>query len=432
MSKKLIHIFNAKLGRRAAALLMVAVMSCGLIFSGCKKSSQTETNADGTPVTTVDSTGEGTSGEGATGEGATGEGATGEGATGEGASGEGTTGGAGSSETAATPQVIETYSAPTYEDGANNERVAMTVNGKDIGFPAAVFFAQAAKNYYAQFYAMYGMQMDSSFWGAVGDAGENLTYADAALEEVRQSLVQTAILNEHYAEYGEDGLDADSITKINEGVDNMFSGVSAEELANAGITEESLGSIKEIYHNALVVRERMLKDFQYEASDDEARTLSIRIFALTTGEEGDTEADSPDYPTLAEASAAVKSALDRIKAGEDADTVVSELGTTITSDSLYASQYDTSSPLLDEIMSMNAGDVKVYEDTDYNSVYGIICDEVNNPDKLAETKEAIRSAKAQENFDSVYASWEEAASDSYDEAIWNEIKNIVFADRAEG
>ena len=81
---------------------------------------------------------------------------------------------------------------------------------------------------------------------------------------------------------------------------------------------------------------------------------------------------------------------------------------------------------------MNAGDVKVYEDSDYNSVYGIICDEVNNPDKLAETKEAIRSAKAQENFDSVYASWEEAASDSYDEAIWNEIKNIVFADRAEG
>lgn len=398
--------------RKAAAMAMACTMAASMLLSGCAKKQTTDggnTATDAVQVTDAD-------------------GHVVEAADGNIADGSASEDGAHTDEDGdLLPEVIETYEAPTYDEGVNNERVAMTVNGRKISFPAAVFFAMTARDYYKQYYNMYGMELDSSFWGSVADEENNLTYADAALDEVRLTLLQTALLDEHISEYGPEGLSESVLTDAQAAVDNMFGSMTEDNLSKAGITLGSFEDLKTMYYNSYIVRQRIINDFTYEPSEDESRTLDIRIFALSTasGQEG---VDEPEgLPTIDEAAQSAEAAIQRIKAGEDASTVLAEIGTSVSEDTLYASQY-SSNPLLDSILSLNEGEATVFKDEDNFSVYGIICDAVNKPESLAATKEAIRTTKAQNHFAELYTQWEEASEHSIDEDVWKEIKNVVFAD----
>ena len=394
-------------GRRALCAVLAAVMAMSMALTGCGGKNNTESTAPSADATTTAAAGEsGESGADAS----------------ESESVnimDGTTAESGEA-------VAETFSAPSYEAGTNNSRAAMTVNGRDISFASAAFFGMSARDYYKSYYASYGMELDSSFWGAMADEAANLTYADACMEEVEMSLLQTALLDEHIGEYGPDGLDESVLTEAENGVNNMFSQFTDEELAKVGVTSEGLQPLRDMYKNAYIVRQRLIRDFQYDATDDEARTLTVRVFALSTDtEEGDT--DGPKVPTVEEAAKLAQSAIDRIKAGEDADTVMADIGTTISSDSLSVGQY-ASNPFVDAVLALNEGESTVYRDDDGGAVYGVICDKVNEPEALAARKAEIRDEKASDNFQQVYTDWLNASSHSVNEDVWSEIKNAVFAD----
>jgi hypothetical protein len=399
--------------RKAAAMAMAGTLAAGLVLTGCsKKTANNNVNTDN--VLATDSEGN-TVEEGVSS------------SDGTAADGSAAADGDVAADEGLVPEVVETYEAPTYEEGTNDGRVAMTVNGRNISFPSAVFFAMTARDYYKQYYNMYGMELDSSFWGSLADEENNLTYADAALDEVRLTLLQTAILDEHISEYGPEGLSESVITDAQAAVDNMFSSITEENLSKAGITIGSFEDLKTMYYNSYIVRQRIINDFTYEPTAEESRTLDIRIFTLST-DSGNGGTDEPEgLPTIDEAAQSAEAALERIKAGEDAATVLGEIGTTASQDTLYATQY-SSNPLLDAILALNEGESTVFKDADNNSVYGIICDAVNKPESLEATKEAIRTMKAQNHFAELYSKWEEASEHTVDEEVWKEIKNLVFAD----
>lgn len=405
--------------RKAAALSMTGMIAASMLFAGCTKNNTADGGTDGSSGNNSGSVSAQVAEEDGSG--------SSDSATDTDGGADGSVDGSAADDNSLVPEVVETYEAPVYEEGANDERIAMTVNGRNISFPAAAFFAMTARDYYKQYYNMYGMELDSSFWGSLADEENGLTYADAALDEVRLTLLQTAILDEHISEYGPEGLGESLLTDAQAAVDNMFSSIGEDNLKKAGITLGSFEDLKTMYYNSYIVRQRIINDFTYEPTPEESKTLDIRIFALSTTS-GQKDTDEPDgLPTIDEAVQSAELALQRIKSGEDANTVMTEIGTSISQDTLYASQY-SSNPLLDAILALGEGESTVFKDEDNNSVYGIICDAVNKPESLEATKEAIRTTKAQAHFSDLYKQWEEASQHTIDEEIWKEIKNVVFAD----
>ncbi len=326
---------------------------------------------------------------------------------------------AGTTTAAQTDTATTAEVATTAKPDENGAKAVITVNGKVIPLSIAKFFIDQQKTYYEQTYSQYnnGDELKQNEWYQEVP-GKGVTFAEDLQESCKDSLIGSLVVSARAKEY-EAALDEEQESSIKANAAAVLQNVGAEKAAAFGLTQEHLEEFLRYNTLSNQIYSKYTEAFSCEVSDEEARTVTYKVFAKST--EG-AEAGGDQLPTMEEAKANAAAALARIQAGEDASEVVKELlGTTVTDDSVSVGQFDESNEVVSKILAMKAGDVLVHEDPEVFTVYGIYCVSDDDAEGREARKEEIRHQKADESFNKMIEQWQTESEILVDETLWDQI-----------
>lgn len=313
-----------------------------------------------------------------------------------------------------------TTAAPTTaaELNADGEKAVITVDGKEIPFSVASYYVDQTKNTYEYYFSSYnnGQEMNQSEWYQTVP-GKEITYAEDLQESCKDFLISGIVVSGHAEEYGVALSEADETT-IQTQADQLMQTIDPEKIASFGLTKEHL--VDFLRYNTLSnqIYGKVTDAFTCEVSDEESRTVSYQIFALSTK---GAATGGDDLPTMEEAKEKAKAVLSKIQSGEDAAEAVKELGTTVIDDTISVGQFEDSDEIASKVLSMKTGDVLVHEDAEGFTLYGVYCVSDDDAEGREARKEEIRLQKADDSFDGLMKQWQTESEILVDETLWDQI-----------
>jgi len=320
----------------------------------------------------------------------------------------------------------------------------LTVNGLSATY--GVFYTSLVrqKEYYEQMALYYyGSEITTEDWQGVMASGE--TVAENLQNNVIQYLLETLAAASHAADYGIELSEEDKAT-IRTTAETEFESLDSELVAAAGLDLEDWVTCVEYLTLYDRIQEKEVGNYTVDISDEDAKTMTFDLFAIalkteatetaegestedssaaeqseTTAEDestGETEA-APVLPTAEEAEQKIQAIFERIRAGEDAKTVIEEAGYTYYSDTMSVNQYTDEFSL--KVMEMKTGDMISFQ-PDESTYYGVICTNENDAEQTEARKETLRKEKGLEYFYSVIEGWLAEAEVVKDEDLLSQIK----------
>jgi len=331
-------------------------------------------------------------------------------------------------EETTTAEETTTTAEDTTNSAAGREPV-LTVDGLSITYGVLYTSIVQQKDYYemmASYY--YGSEITAEDWQEVMSSGD--TVAANLQNNVIEYLLETLAAASHAADYGIE-LSEEEKETARATAESEFQALDSELVAAAGLDLEDWVACAEYFALYDRIQEKEVADYTVDITDEEARTMTFDLFAIalkteeteaetsegesseassgadrseTTAEgesTGETEA-VPELPTAEEAEQKIQAIFDRIRAGEDAKTVIEEAGYDYYSDVMSVDQYTDEFSL--QVMGMKTGDTLAFQ-PDESTYYGVICTNENDAEQAEARKETLRENKALEHFYTIVEGW---------------------------
>lgn len=321
--------------------------------------------------------------------------------------------------TTAQAEAVSTEAATTAAQmNADGGKAVITVSGQAIPLSIAKYYVDYQKSVYEQYFSDYngGKQLDQSEWYQTIPE-KDLTYAQELQESCKDFLIDGVVVSGHAADY-QIVLTEEEEQTLQSQAEQQLQTLGAEKAAAFGLTKEHLVDFLRNNQISDRIYTEVTGTFTCEISDEESRTVSFQIFAMST--EG-SEVGGDDLPTMEEAKEKAEAVLARIQSGETPSEAVKELGTTVIDDTLSVGEFDDADEMAGKILSMKTGDVFVYENPEHFTLYGVYCVDEDDAAGREARKEQIRLEKAAANFQEMTEQWKKETEVLIDESLWGQL-----------
>lgn len=214
---------------------------------------------------------------------------------------------------------------------------------------------------------------------------------------------------------------------VDKAAKEYMSGLSAEEISSMGINLELIRQLYGEYALANKVYSEITKDVNPEISDDEARTIAVKAILIKTYFL-DSDGNKVEYTESQrqEARKTANAVLDKAKAGEDFDQLITEYNED--EESSYAfGKGSMPQTFEDAAFNLETDQISELVETEYG--YHIIkCVSTFDRDETDANKLKIVEQRKNESFNQVYDEFVQSLYSNLNEELWD---SMVFDENAE-
>lgn len=253
------------------------------------------------------------------------------------------------------------------------------------------------------------------------EVSDGVTMEESMKDSVMTTLQNMYLISQHASEY-EISLTEDEQTAIEEAA-QQFDADNTDEAKEAvsGYRQDI-----EKYLELATIQNKMIPKMQEgvneEVSDEEAaqKAMQYLFFSYTTTDEEGNSVDLSDEEKATQKTNA-QSLVDRVRGGEDIETVASELGVTVNT---LTFDSETTSPNTDLIAAADAleneGDVTDLIETDSGIYVGRLTSLLDR-EATDQEKENIISERQNEQYNSLLEEWRDATEISVNDNVWDKV-----------
>ena len=315
--------------------------------------------------------------------------------------------------------VLAAMSITGCSSSIDTDEVVATVGDEDITMGVANFYARMMQGQYETYYAQLMGTTGEDMWAQ--EVSDGVTMEESMKDSVMTTLQNMYLISQHASEY-EISLTEDEQTAIEEAA-QQFDADNTDEAKEAvsGYRQDI-----EKYLELATIQNKMIPKMQEgvneEVSDEEAaqKAMQYLFFSYTTTDEEGNSVDLSDEEKATQKTNA-QSLVDRVRGGEDIETVASELGVTVNT---LTFDSETTSPNTDLIAAADAleneGDVTDLIETDSGIYVGRLTSLLDR-EATDQEKENIISERQNEQYNSLLEEWRDATEISVNDNVWDKV-----------
>lgn len=315
--------------------------------------------------------------------------------------------------------VLAAMSITGCSSSIDTDEVVATVGDEDITMGVANFYARMMQGQYETYYAQLMGTTGEDMWAQ--EVSDGVTMEESMKDSVMTTLQNMYLISQHASEY-EISLTEDEQTAIEEAA-QQFDADNTDEAKEAvsGYRQDI-----EKYLELATIQNKMIPKMQEgvneEVSDEEAaqKAMQYLFFSYTTTDEEGNSVDLSDEEKATQKTNA-QSLVDRVRGGEDIETVASELGVTVNT---LTFDSETTSPNTDLIAAADAleneGDVTDLIGTDSGIYVGRLTSLLDR-EATDQEKENIISERQNEQYNSLLEEWRDATEISVNDNVWDKV-----------
>ncbi len=315
--------------------------------------------------------------------------------------------------------VLAAMSITGCSSSIDTDEVVATVGDEDITMGVANFYARMMQGQYETYYAQLMGTTGEDMWAQ--EVSDGVTMEESMKDSVMTTLQNMYLISQHASEY-EISLTEDEQTAIEEAA-QQFDADNTDEAKEAvsGYRQDI-----EKYLELATIQNKMIPKMQEgvneEVSDEEAaqKAMQYLFFSYTTTDEEGNSVDLSDEEKATQKTNA-QSLVDRVRGGEDIETVASELGVTVNT---LTFDSETTSPNTDLIAAADAleneGDVTDLIETDSGIYVGRLTSLLDR-EATDQEKENIISERQNEQYKSLLEEWRDATEISVNDNVWDKV-----------
>lgn len=307
----------------------------------------------------------------------------------------------------------------------NADAAVATLDGEKVPFKIANFMLRYNQ---AQMQSSYGSMFGEDMWNT-DLMGSGTPYGTTFKTQIMDSLEEMLILEKHMADYDITVTD-DEKAKIESSAKQFMEENSQETIDELTASQETVSRVLTLY----TINNKMKKAIEAEAdtnvSDDEVaqKTVSYVLFSTadTTDADGNTKALTDDEKKALKDNA--QKVLDAVKGGKEMDAAVKEIDE---EKSASTSSYGTDNGTLPDEVKTAADKLKDGETADSvvetDSGYYVVQMKSTFDKEATETqKETIINQRKSDKYEEVYTAWKEKVEFKVDDKVWGK---ITFTDK---
>jgi foldase protein PrsA len=307
----------------------------------------------------------------------------------------------------------ETDEKGTETDNKLFGKEVVSVGNKKILYSEAMAYF---KSFQTQMEAQYG----SEIWGY--DFGGGQTFEELAKQDIMNMMVQNKIISEKADKFNV-SISEDEEAEIKEYTTKFLAGITEEDKAAYGITEEIVTNILKDDLLKQKVYEAATLDVDTDVSDEEAKQITIQHLLVKT-QKTDESGKTVDF-TEEEKAEARKKAEKLLKEAKETDDFnkLAEANTDDSSVEYTFGKGEMVKPFEEAAFAMKPGEVSDIVETDYG-FHILYCVSDFNEDATQEQKEEIISNRQSDAFQKLYEEWNKDTDVKVNNEIWDSLTFI--------
>lgn len=289
----------------------------------------------------------------------------------------------------------------------------VSVGNKKVLYSEAMAYF---KSFQAQMEAQYG----SEIWGY--DFGGGQTFEELAKQDIMNMIVQNKIISDKAGSFNV-SISEDEEADIKDYTTKFLAGITDEDKAAYGITEEIVTNILKDDLLKQKVYEAATLDVDTEVSNEEAKQITIQHLLVKT-QKTDESGKTVDF-TKEEKAEARKKAEKLLKEAKETDDFnkLAEANTDDSSVEYTFGKGEMVKPFEEAAFAMKPGEVSDIVETDYG-FHILYCVSDFNEDGTQEQKEEIISKRQSDAFQKLYEGWNKETDVKVNNEIWDSLTFI--------
>ncbi len=301
----------------------------------------------------------------------------------------------------------------------DTDAVVATVGDEEIPLGVANFYARMLQGEYETNYAGMMGTTAEEMWAQ--DAGDGKTYEESMKDTIMENLENLYIISQHAADY-EVTLSEDEQKAIKDAAAQFSEDNTDEAKETVSGYQKYIEKFLELSTIQNKMYSKMREGVDEEVSDEEAAQKSMQyvFFSYTTTDDSGNSTELTDEEKEALKTSA-QDLSDRVKNGEDIETVASELGAEVQTATFDS---ESTTPNEDLVAAADAlaaeGDVTDVIETDSGLYVGRLTS-LFDREATDQEKENIVEQRRQEQYDSLLEEWRDAAGIEVNQKVWNKV-----------
>lgn len=301
----------------------------------------------------------------------------------------------------------------------DTDAVVATVGEEDISLGVANFYARMTQGQYETYYAGMMGTTGEAMW--TQDAGEDQTYEDSVKDGLMESLQNMYLISQHASDY--------DVSLTEEEEEAITAAAEQFDADNTDSAKETVSGYKkdiEKYLELITIQSKMdskmREGVDEEVSDEEAAQKSMQYvyFSYTTTDDtgNSTELTDEEKENL---KTSAQSLADRVKNGEDLETVAGELGVEVQTATFDSESTTPNENLVTAADALAAeGDVTDVVETD-SGLYVAKLTSLLDREATDQEKTNIIEQRKQDQYDSLLEEWRDASDIKVNEKVWKKV-----------
>ena len=317
-------------------------------------------------------------------------------------------------------------------DEDKQEKTVYEFGGDKVSYGEFYIYAKTIAEDYQKTYG-------NGVWGLeiTTDDGSD-TVKDITIKDIISDINRVKVMSSHAKDY-DIALSDDELSEIEGKADDFFKGLTEKDIEDTGITKEVTALVMTENMLAKKVYDKVLSDYDFEISDEEARMTTFYDMVFECYEmkkDGSVEEYTPE-----------KKAVQLEKANEALSALATEEDVTYENivdkyNLQYSAAYTMSKTQMieeygkavaDKILELSDGEVSVVIETPYGyHIFKML--QLNDDELTKKNKAQIVNAMQKEYFSGVYEEWLEKYDSHFNikQALGSPlISNFPFADNSE-
>lgn len=301
----------------------------------------------------------------------------------------------------------------------DTDAVVATVGDEEIPLGVANFYARMMQGEYETYYASMMGTTAEEMWAQ--DAGDDQTYEEYMKDTIMENLENLYIISQHAADY-EVTLSEDEQKAIEDAAAQFSEDNTDEAKEIVSGYQKHIEKFLELSAIQNKMDSKMREGVDEEVSDEEAAQKSMQYvyFSYTTTDDSGNSVDLTDEEKE-NLNTSAQDLSDRVKNGEDMETVAAELGAEVQTATFDS---ESTTPNEDLVAAADAlaaeGDVTDVVETD-SGLYVARLTSLLDREATDQEKENIIEQRRQNQYDSLLEEWREATEIEVNEKVWEKV-----------